>query len=283
MTMQERIVHYGVYNPASSIFKTGRNERAEATTVRCSCDSCPLLEAGQCVEMNVFGRGCPYGKSSRQVGPTRRSSKFYDWIASHNEAAKGIQWLKVPTRKMAFIGEYVYLPYSHMNACEAVPFLAHGGAFLNGSDFLSRSAWTLDAVRKLVSFRPQAMMGGEIVSYQREEVPRFIQHLREVDPPMWKMLAEVMPSIDVTPNYVGRMALIRTLVPPFEVPAKDDRYPVRWHWDGSVLATIDKSVYSSTWGGVQAKSLRLEVVPADDATIKVADNSWVDAGTQFVD
>jgi hypothetical protein len=173
------------------------------------------------------------------------------------------------------VGEYVYLPYAHAGMCEAVTIKG---------DFLKREDWTLKAALTLIDFRPRAIFTGDVISsYQREQVPRLIAHIRECDPDMWAQLIAARPELDVAPNYVGRTALLRTLAHPITIPAKNASYPVSWLWDGETLTTADKDAYWTSFGGVKAESLVLKIVPAKDATVTVADNAWVTSETVFVD
>ena len=170
-----------------------------------------------------------------------------------------------------------------MDMCREVPFLRHSSLFVSGIDFILREAWTIDTVLTLIQFRPQALMGGEIHSYQQESVPKFIEHIRETDPAMWSELIAAMPQLNKAANHVGRKALLKTLAFPIDIPPKDSRYPVAWHWDGKVLSTKSVNAYSDTWGGQKPESISLQLTPRDDATVVVANNSWVTQGTVFVD
>lgn len=280
-----KLIGARVYDPTEpSLFGKGKkSERAEYRQVRCSCDSCPLLANRQCVTVSMFGCRCPYGKYTVETGPTQRANSYYEWVSTRKKSAKEVGWLSLPTKKLAFIGDYIYIPYSHADMCKQIPFTAHSAFFISGVPFIRREAWTIENVLLLIDFRPQAMMGGEITAYQKEEVPRFLSHIRELDPDMWSEVIAARPELDVAPNYVGREAILSTLTHPITIPPKDSRHPVSWIWDGLTLTTTDKHCYSDTWGGIPCKSLVLSLAPEDDATVKVADNSWVTGDTIFVD
>jgi len=131
------VVHCNIFDPTKSLFKEHKNSKARCTVVRCSQECCEVRDAGSCMLLALlFGTKCPYGDLSRFNGYTRRARKFSQWIKEHRERYVGVPFLKTPRTKMAFVGDYVYLPYSHMTMCEAVPFLAPGGAFRNGNCML---------------------------------------------------------------------------------------------------------------------------------------------------
>lgn len=280
-----KVISGGTRDPrAGGMFsKPNKSERASAWTVSCSNAGCPLLAAGQCIEMLILGPSCPYGKMTTRTGPTGRAGGYWKWLQDAKEELAGVPVLSSPPNKMAFIGDYVYLPYPHMDMCKAVPFLRHSCVFLSGSPFVPRGEWNIDTVLALVEFRPQSLMGGEITSYQKEHVPLFIQHLREQDGAMFQKLAAARPSLNVSPNYVGREAFLVTLKAGITIGGFHKDYPVVWEWDGSKLQTNSKHAYNSTWGKVSLSSFECEAIPEEGATVTVQDNSWVTESTRFAD
>jgi len=271
----EKAVSRNVFNPCNAIFKQPRNARAQCTTIWCKLEVCALRDAGSCSLCVLFGSCCPYGRLSREVGPTPRARKFSTWIIERKEAYKDIPSLGYPVKKLAFVGEWVYLPYAHMDMKAALEF---AGKMLHKRD------WTINSVLQLIDFRPRPLFGyGEIESYQTEEVPLFLAHLREVDSVMWAQVIASRPELNTQPDYVGRKALVKTLAHPIEWTTKHAKYPVRWQWDGKQLRTPSPDVYSKTWGGVKLAKLTLAGVPADDAAIEVQSNGWVTEQTVFVD
>ena len=273
-----RVVAAKVYDPkAPSIFgKSPKSDRATYSELTCSCASCPLLANRQCVQTQILGGYCPYGNYRTETGPTQRAGSYWEWVSEHKEQAKQRGgWLKFPAEKLAFIGDYVYIPYSHADMCEAV--------FTKRKTFLPKADWTIENVLRLIDFRPRDWFGGEIKSYQADKVPLLIAHIREVDPAMWTELIAKRPQLDKPQNYVGRKALLRTLASPITIPPYDNRYPVSWTWDGEYATTTDKDCYGSTWGKLPADELRLKLKPRKDAAIIVSDNAWVTNETVFID
>jgi hypothetical protein len=285
-TTQPQIIASRVFDPRQpGLFcKPKKSEPAEHATIACRCEDCPLRKAGHCVLMHVLGGRCPYGTYRKEAGPTARSGKLSSWLQERRGRHPGVGWkLSSPPEKMAFVGDYVYLPYGHMTMCKEVPFLAHSAFIVSGVEFIKREDWTLENVLKLIDFRPQAMFGGEITDYQKKYVPKFVAHLREVDPAMWRQAVAVRPAFDVAPNYVGRTARLSTLAHPITLQPKSDEYPVAWEWDGKVLRSTSRHAYGETWGGIRPKSVAVEVVPEESAAVVVADNAWVTPETVFVD
>ena len=204
-------------------------------------------------------------------------------MKAKKEEVSSLGWLKSPPTKMAFIGDHVYLPYAHMTMCQTVPFVSHAAFIVSGVPFVPKSEWKLKNVLALIDFRPRALFGGEIKEYQKNVVSLFKDHLRECDPSMWSEVIRERPQYDVAQNYVGRMALVKTLKPGITIPAKDKRYPVEWSWDGTVLRTTSRHAYGDTWGGMKGGEVEITLTPDDKTAACVADNSWVISGTVFTD
>jgi hypothetical protein len=116
------------------------------------------------------------------------------------------QWA---AKTIAEIGEYVYLPYAHMDMNTEVPFQSHSAFFVSGLPFLKKEFFTPEIVVKMASFVPYALMGGEITGYQAKSVPDFLSHLRLFNP----VLFEKACGLD--PKLAGRVAPF-----PSEVKAK---------------------------------------------------------------
>lgn len=276
---QYRTVHANVYNPAKSIFKTSKNDKAECQTVECCCDSCPLRDVGQCMVAAFLGDRCVYGKYRVETGPTRRAMKFGAWISERKERYKDVPYLRRPPKKLAFIGDYVYLPYAHMTMCNTVDFVSHSAFLISGTPMLPSASWTIDTVERLIKFRPQSMMGDTITTYQTEEVPLFIQHIRECDADMWAQLIERYPGYDVAPDYVGRKAILETLTP--DITWTSNR--VKWEWDGEHLTSTSEAAYSSLAGSIDASEVEVRIKPKAGQKIEVLDNGWVTSETVFAD
>ena len=281
----EKLVHFTIFDPRNAFFKSMKNDRAECNYTYCSLDECPLRSMGFCACVGILPDECPYGKRHRDEGPTKRSKGLSKWVQDKKAFGGGdaAPHLKFPPHRMALIGDYVYLPYSHMDSNVNVKFLSHSHLFKTGDPFVRKEDWNIDTVIDIIKYSPQALMGGEITSYQKEVVPRFIQHLKEVDPGMHKELLLKMPKLDVPSNYVGRKALLRTLSHPIELKPKNEKYPVAWGWDGSQVTTTSMSAYNGTWGDIKLKEIKVIGTPEDDAVAVVQDNSWVLPETVFID
>lgn len=256
--------------------RASRKERAQFHRVTCSCETCPLLKNRQCVMIGLMAPSCPYGQVVTEAGPTARAGSFLSWLSERKSIEKLVGWLTRAPDKLAFIGDYVYLPYTHMRGNKQVPWR---GAFLKRED------WTIETIRSIVTFVPRAIWTGDVISeYQSSQIPTFVQHIREVDYEMWKLITSEFPEFEQKTVVVGRMAVIKTLKPNIFIRIDKHRsYPVDWHWDGEKLTTKSKSAYNETWGGIPAGKIELSMIPGDSDSVIVQDASWVSEATVFID
>jgi len=219
-----------------------------------------------------FGKSCPYGVQRTEVGPTRRARKFHTWINERRERYKHIPYLKGVKNKLAFIGEYVYLPYSFMSMNKEV-FEKPSSFCLSGSCFLPVEQWNIATVESLISYRPQAMMGGVIRDYQREQVPMFIQHLREQARNLFDQLDVETQARAISP--VGRKAYIATLREGAVFNIKD----VEWTWSANAFTCKNGS---STFLPISGE-VHTTIYPKDHEVIEVQSEDQVYELTEYLD
>lgn len=228
----------------------------------------------------MFPQRCAYGVVSHESGFTTRAMKSREWVDKRRE--KYEPWLNKLTSAssvIADVGDYVYLPYSHMNMNKQVPFLAHSALFLSGSPFVLKSDFTIDTIIKMCEFRPQAMMGGEIRTYQTEVVPEFLKHLYEHRRELFNELCkryDRAKKIATEYTFVGRKATLATLVP--NVGEYTDIHSGKWVWDGKYLTSFNSHACFMLVRGYT----ELRVKPPEDAVVAITDDGQVDENTSFV-
>jgi hypothetical protein len=179
---------------------------------------------------------------------------------------------------MAFIGDYVFLPYSHMDLAD-VGFVQKNIYFNVSCPFLLKENFTVDTVLYLLNFRPQAMMGGEITSYQKEEVPKFVKHLQEISPDLFDKVyekSEKVRAIIQTYSYIGRKALLTSLTP--NVGKFVDIHKGEWTWDGEYITSKN----SKAAFVLVDKFEEIKIKPVPDAVVVITDNNQVNTDTVFL-
>jgi hypothetical protein len=280
----DKIIHCHVSDPSRQtlFFKNKKTDKACAYFVTCSnSENCSLFKEKRCSARRTFASYCPYGRQYIQHGFSRMAKGFRKWIDDVKSANKDVGTLDAPQDKFAYVGDYVYLPYAHMDMNTKIPFLAHGGFMKWAKDFIPKSAWTIDTIIHIVEFRPQAFFGGEISDYQKKEIPLFLQHLEEMESDMYQALLAKRPDFIqkynlTNKNYVGRKAYLWTLTP------STVKLRTEWNWDGQRLSTILSDIVS--WDDkIKTTSFNCSMVPDKDVVVKITDNKQVHKGTKFLD
>jgi len=276
-------IHFHLFDPSTrSIFGNNKNDKAEIQVIRCNnSENCDLFKRGQCSMRSSFGSSrCSYGKYSREVGFTKRARKFYDWINKKKEEYAGIPDLNNHSEKIAFVGDFVFLPYAHMTMCKNAPFQAKANLGSNGIAFIPKEDFTIETIMTLIDARPQAFFGGEIWDYQKEVVPKFVWHLKEVVPEMFeelKELSEKVRDIEARHTSVGREAMLRSVVP--NVGLFTDIHGGDWVWDGEWLTGTNSHASFM----LVSKFSEIKVKPIGDHKVKITDNDQVDENTVLLD
>lgn len=200
------------------ITRLKKSDKAYVLQYYCNKTDCPLLAKGQCINVDVFKR-CIYGKVTRVDGWTERAKKYRSFIKEWREKEEQYQIEEPKQRRVTYIGDYVWLPYSHINMQDrrdGLVFESYSHIFSSGEPcFMRRSGFTPEAVVKIAEFRPQAVFGGEITAYAKEIVPKFLSDLMEVDPSLFARAAELKPEI-------------------VEIAEKFSRQPVSFGWLQSI-------------------------------------------------
>lgn len=287
--MEPKIVHAHVYNPQNALFKSNRNDKAECQIITCyNSGNCGLFNRGECATLTSFGfSACPYGKKSFETGFTPKAMAFNKWISDRKDKYKDqLGKLKSYQRKMALVGEYVFLPYAHLNMNRALPFKHHGSAFSSGDNFIELAQFNVELIMSIINFYPQAMMGGEIVSYQREVVPKFVAHLREVFPDRYSDVVKHHPYIaNIVSNLspVGRKALLNTLRPGVIVTKYHDTPKLNtqhWVWDGEYLTSTNAGV---SFPIVDYDECTIRIKPKPNVSVQITSEDQVDDDTKYTD
>lgn len=266
-----KLINTRVFHPAAKDVR----ERCEFTYC-CASEMCDLYKSGMCVhDRRYFGDvRCPYGKNRQTEGFTSRAKKFYSWMEDARKTyAETLDKVIFSTDKMAKIHEYVFLPYPFFsNYVNPIKWI-EDGHFVKASDF------TTERVIEIIKYRPQAMFGGEIERFQRESVPRFLQHLRETFPELYAQLEqhELFKKVsDKVDNYIGRTAYVKTM--------RHGSYAVdchknKWEIDGSEIVCRKWS----TWLPFGKTPTEVRIAMTDDMTAKITDNNQVCEKTRFTD
>jgi hypothetical protein len=279
----KEIIHVHLFKPHKSLFKSNRKDKAICSIIRCNnYKKCGLYKRGECSYLSFLSwNKCPYGTISKETGFTPRARRYSQWISEREEKHKDfLEKLKGYKDVLSEVGDYVFLPYTYITMNEKVPFLLKEIIFVSGNCFLKKEHFTIDNIISICDFRPQAMMGGEITHYQREQVPKFIKHLSEEMPNIFSRLCKKYKNAEtilIDFSNVGRKALLKTIN---KNSVFKDCHGAEWIWNGKHLTTHDSKTMVSI---VNSKVSQVRVKPSDDCVMTISDDKQINDETVFVD
>lgn len=283
-----KLISVSLFNPIESTFF--KKEHAKCELFYCGVpDNCSLLKQNYCINRFILNSRCPHGYVDVFSGPTRRSTSLGKWI-TEKEKEYGEQLkskVSSPPMKIASVGDYYYLPYSHLDMNKDVPILEHSRFIVGGSPFIKKELFTIEVIKSIVKFRPQAIFGGEITHYQKHIVPLFLKHLSEEYKEIYENFLTAYPEfsgIPIAESNIGRKALLITTEPHDNIEIMKDNI---FRWDGKKLTSIKCSpfmLYTTNYNGQKAmKEINVEIVPSEDAVITITDDKQVSNRTKFMD
>lgn len=253
------------------------NERGRVYAYDCSnTEDCPHFKNGKCVcEDLFFGEiKCPHAKRINLISPTTaRAKSYYVWIERIREEYKAD--VKCANEKICLAGDYVFLPMAHlsnyMNSFKGVE---------NGH-FIPQEKFDPDMIEELVNYKPQALMGGTILSYGKS-IPKFLQQLKEVLPEVYvsweERYKETASKYDLSKANIGRTAYIHTLPQGSEIV---DCHSNVWVVDGDQI--ICDHVETSIMLPFGKPPGSIAVTISNDMTARVLASTLVDENTEYVD
>ena len=234
-----KIISKSVYDPAHSIFSTDRNKKSSVRVVFCNaCDTCEAYKKGECLRATtIFTQNyCPFSRVYTMEGFTRRSKEYIRFIREAKSALgiddKYFLTRLDPVRQTVKIGDgskiHISLPHldNYVNPCYKELKISTRANLIDTKNF------TEEVVRFLLEFKPVALMGDVIESYQEQEIPRFIRNLKINFPELYK---SVIKGTDYEKRIyqmktIGKRAMLSTL------QSGKVKYQGKiWDWDGKTL------------------------------------------------
>jgi hypothetical protein len=287
--MSDKLIATWLTDPSKGIFKPNKNkDRAAIHRIYCSLEGeCPALAQGKCIHRGWL-EVCVYGKQSNEEGPTMRSKSHLGFIARGKQVEKETPDVSAWPRYMLYVGEYVYLPYPYIDLTEgswepgengqighhqaALPLYRSSHLFQSGIDFMKRELFDVEMVWRIVCWRPQAMMGGEIKDYQTKSVPQFLHDLRAVDRPLYEAAVAKYPAIaDRIPDnkmLLGKQTTIGSLP-----SGKIKHHSHIYIWDASArtMTTTEDPIIMTP------DPLKIVVYPHPDLKVELCDPEMVNS------
>jgi hypothetical protein len=281
------VINVDLYG-GKSIFG-GRETPLEASVISCNKhNKCSYYKNGQCLLVRQFGsKGCKFGSVNTIRGYTSRAKKYSEFKRKWKEHEKYGK-LSHPPTKLGVIDGYVLFPYPFVRIVkseESNKWDVTDPSFINQTAYIPIGEFNSDLIYRICSYKPQAIMGGTIQKYQKETVPLFLSHLKELLPDKYEAFINTYPKFKQKEiNYIGRKALLKTIAPSI-VHYKSVRYPKfneSWEWDGEYLRYKEGHVsdFSVT---KDYEIVEIVIKPTDKSTVVITSNEQVTENTVFVD
>lgn len=253
------------------------NDRERMVAYLCEYEGkCPMYEQGKCIceDLIIGDIRCPHSKRVAEFGLTKRANGFGRLASKWRETYKTD--IQISNDKMCVCGDYVFLPYAHLDVYGDKAF-----AELERDHFVKKELFDIPHIRAIICHRPRSLMGGIIERYEREQVPKFIQHLSEVFPELYDEYLEKYPEDrerfdQITRCYIGRTAMLHTLN---DGAVYIDCHRNRWVKDGEWLVCNEYS----TWLAVGKAPRKCMQQIVGDEKVEVRSNDDVSENTVFVD
>lgn len=277
----EKEIKAWVWNPANSLFKRKKSEKAVGHIISCRCpEKCALYAKGNCV---AFDNHCPYGNRSCVVGFSRMALKFNAWINNFKEIHKEAYAANITQpKKLEYFMDLVYVPIAYWNLNERIEFVDGKGVFTSSKPIIKRVHFNAQLISKeILNFKPRALFGGIITDFQQEEVPKFLIWLKQLDPVLYEEVKVLNPEHPAFTNItnVGRRAILQTLNP--NVGTFTDIHGGVWTWDGEYLYSKNSHFAFALIEYRETEECRLK--PNKNVIVKVSDDTQVNSNTEFID
>lgn len=267
-------INFTYYNPRTSIFKSGKSDRERVSVYKCSnCENCNAYKRKCCVMLNgLWWHECPYGTIEKKEGFTKAARKCGYLIMEYKGKYGDVEYALKPLNFVCEIGDYVYLGLPHLNGYNNS---IRNSDFFVDDDMIKKDDFTPEFVVELIKYKPYALMGGEISSYQKECVPKFCDQLKRFMPDMYKRVYEIYTSIEsiaAKVDHTGEKAKLISLLPG-KVKLSTDIF----EWDGEALHGKGKQL-SYDW---RLNNEEVSIIPNENTVVTICDNSTVTDETEF--
>lgn len=261
----------------------GRETPLEADIIYCDKhETCSFYKKGLCMRVRSFNGGsCKYGKTETVKGYTSRAMKYYAFKRKYKQDEKYNKLNRSNNIYIAKIDNEIVINLPHckiQNGLLEVPYFSNELSFILLSDFDNV------LIKKICDFKPQAMIGGEIKSYQEKYIPNFLMQLKLLDIDIYNNFINEYSQYDFEPNYVGKKAKLNTINEGI-VRYMSSSYPQfneYWNWDGEFL-TYEKGYLNKPNICKEFEVVEFKIKPNENTVIEISDNEQVNENTEFID
>lgn len=274
----KELVHWSYYG-AKGLFSK-KNDKEMLTKVYLIDErGRELVNQGHIAALTTIGFNRvddPYFKIERQQGFTPRAQKYGDlkrkMMKKYPDLHNKLKPLKC---KLADYGDYIYLDLAHIDNY-VNPIVRDNDSFLN-VNFIHKKDFNKEFLLMLMNYKPQALMGGTIDSFQKEEIPEFMVEVKSKFPQLYKSVlekSERLQEVNKEISYVGKKAKVKTLKPgkvEVEITIIDSK---TFMWNGETLSNEVRTRNGDV--------INQSITPSDDTVVIIIEDDTVDEFTEFI-
>lgn len=297
LDMIPNIITIGLYG-GKSFFKGVRDTKYRAEVVSCDCEHCSLRDKGMCLKVTSPAfHSCKYGQKHIFEGYTPQAAACAEWkqvFTGHpKRAALGSLGSGV---HFAVIGDYYFIYTQYVGVKREkdgtlkkdanAPFIADkvfdeekkewvykGYTFetstaSNTHLFIEKDDADIEFLKDLLSYKPHALMGGEIRDYREQIVTLILKQMRSLAPELYEKLTAAYPAFRCfTPNFIGKYVYVKTMKPDIDIYVEHHGV---FHLSADRKTLVCKEYHTLLPFG--AKRAEMVIPVTDDMKFKVTDN-----------
>ena len=244
------------------------------------CDNyekCSLFKNNCCLSVTApFSTRCKFGKVNRIQGYTSRAKKYKEFRTKY-EKDETYGKLSYPSNcKIAIIDNNLFLDVGFAKIEESNnEYNVNSVNFGSSENWIELEKFDCNLLYKICTYKPYAIMGGEITSYKEKYIPDMLLQLKKLLPELYNDFITKYPEFDKAPNYIGKYAYIKTLV-------KDsvliDSNGNKFIFNGEYLICEN---WKSAFVPFDSKTSEMRIKVTDDMKYKINDNSQANENTIF--
>lgn len=270
-------------------FDNKTKNRAEI--VSCDkCENCSFYRKNMCLNVTqAFSYSCRFGSVDRITGYTQRAksrltfdSKYkadecYGKLKHPNDWRVGlIENIVVFNLTFAICDKKYWNSWDHEWEDTNEYRVRETGFSTGAYSYIPLEELTPEVLYKILKYKPRTMLGyDEIKDYQNKIVPNVLFELSKLLPDLYEKLLEEYPEFkDIAPNFVGRMALVKSL--PEGTVLHDRGNFIKEN--GYLKSDCWKSAFLP-FGGAEAE---VKIKITDTMKCEIKNNSQVDENTEFI-
>lgn len=268
-----------------------KKTKNRAEIVMCDkCDNCSFYKKNQCLNVTQgFTYGCKFGRIDKVSGYTQRAQKRYTFDSKYksdecygklkhpNDWRVGlIDDIVVFNLTFAICDKKYWNSWKHEWEDLEEYRVRETGFGIGTYSYIPLSELTTEVLYRILKYKPMTMFDyKEIKDYQNKIVPNILFELSKLLPDIYAKLIDEYPEFkDVTPNFMGKKALISSLAD--GIALKDRGTFIK---QGDYLVS---DCWNSAFLPFGSNSAEVKIKITDSMKCEITDNSQVDENTVFV-